>query len=372
MRKYLSIIGAILLIAAALFIANKVANTPKKQKKKPAKAQTFVQIDTVQNKTIPIVINSGGTIYAKQKIDLYAEVQGVLEEVYKEFKPGTYFGKGETILRINSDEHRANLLALRSNFYSALTAIMPDLQLDFPDVYPKWNNYLTQIDIKKPLPTLPEFSNDQEKYFITGRAILNAYYNVKNAEVRLGKYRIVAPFSGYLSETRVNPGMLIRQGQQLGEFISNQVYELEVTVNADYLNILQKGKEVQLYNLDHSNSWTGIVKRINPKVEMNSQTVSVYIELRDQELREGMYLEASLKAKPVDNAYEVKRNLVVDDTKLYVLQDSILTLKTIQALHFTENTVVVQGLENGDKVLAKPVPGAYDGMVVKTQLPKKQ
>ena len=30
MRKYLSIIGAIILIAAALFMANKVANRPKK------------------------------------------------------------------------------------------------------------------------------------------------------------------------------------------------------------------------------------------------------------------------------------------------------------------------------------------------------
>lgn len=372
MRKYLSIIGAIILIAAALFMANKVANRPKKQKQKPAKAYTFVQIDTVHNTNIPIVINSGGTINAKQKIDLYAEVQGVLEQVYKEFKPGTYFGKGETILRINSDEHQANLLALRSNFYSALTAIMPDLQLDFPDVYPKWNDYLMQIDIKKSLPVFPDFSNDQEKFFITGRNILNAYYNVKNAEVRLSKFSIKAPFSGYLSETTVNPGMLIRQGQRLGEFISNQVYELEVTVNADYLNILQKGKEVQVYNLDHSKSWTGIVNRINPKVEMNSQSISVYIELIDQELREGMYLEATLEAKPINNAFEVKRNLIVDDTKLYVLQDTILTLKTIQALHFTENTVVVKGLDNGDKIIAKPVPGAYEGMVVKTQLPKKQ
>lgn len=372
MRKYLSIIVAIFLIAAALFIGNKVANRPKKQKQKQVRNKTFVEIDTVQNKTISIEIKSGGTIYAKQKIDLYTEVQGVLEEVNKEFKPGIYFAKGETILRINSDEHQANLLALRSNFYSALTAIMPDLQLDFPDVYPKWYNYLKQIDIKKTIPTLPDFSNDQEKYFITGRNIVNVYYNVKNAEVRLSKFRIAAPFSGYLSETAVNPGMLIRQGQKLGEFISNQVYELKVTVNADYLNILQKGKEVLLYNLDHSKSWTGVVKRINPKVDMNSQTIAVYIELRDRDLREGMYLEAFLEAKPVDNALEVKRNLIVDDTKLYVLQDSTLTLKTIQALHFTENTVVVKGLENGDKIIAKSVPGAYEGMVVKTKLSKKQ
>ena len=72
--------------------------------------------------------------------------------------------------------------------------------------------------------------DEKENYFITGRGILSGFYNVKNLEQRLSKYRLVAPFSGVLTEALVTEGTLIRSGQKLGEFIDPTVYELEVAI----------------------------------------------------------------------------------------------------------------------------------------------
>ena len=275
--------------------------------------------------------------------------------------------RGESILRINSDEHLANLRAQKSNFYSALTAVMPDLQLDFPEAYPKWRAYLNSFDMQKPLAELPKTTSEQEKYFITGRNIISNYYSVKNVEVRLAKYNIRAPFSGILADATVNPGALISPGQRLGEFINTSVYELEVSVNTMYGDILQKGKKVTLHNLDHSKNWTGTVSRINPIVDAATQTIKVYIELRDKSLKEGMYLEASLSGKTVTEAFEVGRKLLVDDTKMFVVKDTVLSLVSVMPIFFNEKTVVVKGLENEQKILKEPVPGAYEGMVVQVQ-----
>ncbi len=138
---------------------------------------------------------------AKNKIELYSEVQGVLEISGKEFKPGTSFYKGETILKINSDEFFANLQAQKSNLFNALTAIMPDIRIDFPNEYNKWQSYLQKFDIHKTLEKLPEFSSEKEKFFISGRNILTNYYNVKNSEVkRLVNTELELHFPGILTE----------------------------------------------------------------------------------------------------------------------------------------------------------------------------
>ena len=364
MRKYISILLGILLIAGAFMGYKKLANSKKEKKHVVKKIVKIAQTEVVENSTIPLVITTSGTLKAKDKIDLFTEVQGILLRGNKNFKAGTYFSIGETMLRINSEEFSANLRAQKSNFYSVLTAMMPDLQLDFPDVYPKWQSYLSNFDMQKSLAKLPETTSDKEKYFITGRKVLSSYYSVKNAEARLSKYRITAPFSGVLSNAMVNTGTLIRPGQKLGTLVNTSAYELEVNINTQYSDLLQKGNKVSLQNLEHTKEWTGIVSRINPIIDASTQTLKVYITLKDKSLREGMYLEANLPVKSITDAYEVQRKLLVDDTKLFIVKDSILSLQTINTVFFKEKTVVVKGLVDGQLVLKQAIPGAYEGMKV--------
>ena len=116
---------------------------------------------------------------------------------------------------------------------------MPDLRLDYPDAFEKWQQYLAKLDMSNSTPDLPETTKDNEKYFITGKGIYSSYYNVKSLEQRLSKYSIRAPFSGVLTNADVTKGTLIRSGQKLGEFIQTGIYETEVSVNTSYLNTLK-------------------------------------------------------------------------------------------------------------------------------------
>ena len=238
--------------------------------------------------------------------------------------------------------------------------------MDFSFEFNKWETYLQSFDINKTVPKLPTFSSDKEKYFISGRGILTAYFNVKNLEVRLSKHQIKAPFTGVLTEALVTPGTLVRAGQKLGEFIDTSVYEMEVSISAEYADMLKVGNTVDVTNLDKSKMYTGKVVRVNGKIDQVSQTIPAYIELRHPDLKEGMFLEANLEAKSVQNAFEISRNLMIDNGAVYtVVSDSILTLTSINPLYFGKDKVVVSGLKNGDILVSKPVPGAFDGMIVK-------
>jgi hypothetical protein len=125
------------------------------------------------------------------------------------------------------------------------------------------------------------------------------------------------------------------------------------------------GKEVQLTNLDQTRKWNGKVIRVNGKIDLTSQTVKVFVLLKGKDLREGMFLEASVLASHQKEAVEISRKLIVNNNQIFVVQDSVLQLQKIIPIYFNENTVVVRGLKDETTILSKPVPGAYSGMTVK-------
>ena len=366
----LSILGVVLIIGA-IFAAKLIIDSNKKVKPPITKTVKSVFIDTVQNRTVPIVVPANGNLRALHRLDLYSEVQGIFRYSSKDFRPGQQFRKGQVLLGMDSEEYKASLQSAKSELYNTITSIMPDIRLDYPDAFQKWQDYLNKFDINKTVPSLPETTSDQENYFVTGRGVISAYYNIKNMEERLSKYTIVAPYDGILTEALVNKGTLIRPGQQLGEFIDPSVYELEVSIGKKFGDLLQIGEQVKLSNLEGSETYTGEVSRINGKVNQETQSIRVFILVENDKLSEGMYLEAEIDAKSEENAIEIPRELLVERSKVYVVKDSVLELKDIDPVYFSPNTVVIKGLEDGEKILSANVPGAYSGMLVKVEGQKK-
>ena len=127
MRKGISIVFALLLIVGSVLFAKHLIDSKQRPKPKFNKIVKTVFTETVTNTSVPILITTNGNLDAKNKIELFSEVQGVLVPFSKDFKPGTSFKKGEIILKINSDEFYANLQSQKSNLFNSLTAIMPDI-----------------------------------------------------------------------------------------------------------------------------------------------------------------------------------------------------------------------------------------------------
>ncbi|MBT3384137.1 MAG: HlyD family efflux transporter periplasmic adaptor subunit [Prolixibacteraceae bacterium] len=371
MRKYISIILGITLIAISVLIAVVFIKNSDKKKSKIAKTTKTVFVNIVENKTIPIHINSSGSLIAKNKIEIYSEVQGVLNISKKEFKAGTYYSKGDIILSINTDEHLANLRSLKSNLHNSLLSIMPDIKVDFPLEYEKWQAYLSSFDVDHSLLALPKTSSDREKFFITGKNIYTQYYNLEYLNVRLSKHTVRAPYNGMLTEALVTQGTLIRQGQKLGDFINADTYEMELAIKSSFIDFVKIGNPVTLNHIKHTKSWQGKVIRINGKIDQASQTIKVFIEVKATDLREGMYLVADLVARSETNAFEIDSKLLFEKNKLFAVADSSLFLVQINPVYFNDKTVIVKGLEDGTKLISQPVPGAFEGMKVKIIKAKK-
>ncbi|CAM1333547.1 efflux RND transporter periplasmic adaptor subunit [Tenacibaculum aestuariivivum] len=365
MRKLIIVVASIVLLGISFLISNYFKNSKKTPKQKDLKIEKTVFVEEVKNEDITITISANGNLVAKNKVAIYSEVQGVLQPTGKDFRAGVSYQKGQTLLSINSQEFYASIQSQRSSLQNLIASIMPDVRLDYPESFEKWNFYLKKFDINKITQALPKPSSDKEKYFVTGKNIYTTFYNLKNLEARLSKYKLKAPFKGVLTEVLVTDGTLVRAGQKMGEFIDTSVFELPLSVNGTFADILQVGKTVTLHNLEKTKTWTGKVTRINSKIDQASQTVQVFIEVKGSNLREGMYVTASVPVKTVTNAIEINRKLLVENKSVYVVKNNVLNLVSINPVHFNENTVVAKGLKNGVQLISKPVSGAYIGMPVK-------
>lgn len=365
MRKIILSLLGVLLIVGAYFLGQIIIEKNNQKRPTPEKVVKTVFIDRVQNSNVNIIIPANGSLVAKRRVELFSEVQGVFKAGSKLFRPGQKFRSGETLIGIDASEYYASVQSAKSNLYNSIAVIMPDLRLDFPEVYSKWQSYLNGFDLNKSIPKLPAMTSEKENFFITGRGIVSNYYSVKNLEQRLAKYNIKAPFSGILTEALVTEGSLIRNGQKLGEFIFPGVYEMEVALSKAYASLLNVGEKVELNNIDKTETYSGVVTRVNGSIDATTQTITAFVEVKNELLKEGMYLEANLNAKQEPNAYEINRNLMLDGEQIFIVRDSILDIIDVQPVYFSDTKVVLKNIPNGTTILAKPIPGAYAGMLVK-------
>ncbi|MEJ6793933.1 MAG: HlyD family efflux transporter periplasmic adaptor subunit [Flavobacteriales bacterium] len=365
MRKLILAILGVLFITGAIYGAKMIINSKSKTRKAPSKVIKTVFVDTVKNTSIPIIIPANGNLVAKRRVEIYSEVQGIFKPGSKLFKPGEKYQKNEAFISINDTEYYANVQLAKSNLYNSIAAVLADLRLDFPEVFLKWEAYLKSYDLNKPTPKLPKMVSEKENYFITGRGIVSNYYTVKNLEQRLSKYTISAPFKGILTEALVTEGTLIRSNQKLGEFIDPSVYEMEVSLSKTFASLLDVGETVELNNLERTKKYSGIVSRVNGSINSATQTIAVYIEIKNSSLKEGMYLEANLNAKKEKNAIEINRGLLLDENKIFIIRDSVLDMIDVKPVYFSDTKVVLKDIPDGTIILSSPFPGAYVGMIVK-------
>ncbi len=365
LRK-LSIVLGILIIVGAVFankrLSSKKEPPPRKQRIVPAKQ---VSSQKVNNESIGTSIPIYGRLAAYQKLDIVSEVNGRLLSDVRPIKQGNYYKKGDVLIRLDNRENQANILAQKSALLNQISQILVDLKLDYPESYQQWKDYVDVFDIKQSLRPLPQPVNDRERFFIASKNFSNTFYNIEAQEIRMDKYTFRAPFSGIITQGNVNPGAFIVGGQKLGTLVNNYSYELEATVNMRDLAAINTGDVVLLESEDIGGTWEGKVKRVSESIDPNTQSVKVFINVGGKGLKEGMYLRGKIDVGSIQEAIEIPRKLLVTDTSIYIVKDSILSLKTIEVTKLTENTAIIKGLEDGEEILNETIVGAFDGMKVK-------
>lgn len=305
-----------------------------------------------------------GRAIAAERVGIFSKVNGILEAGSTRVREGAYFKKGELLFRVDDEEARFNLLAQKSNLMTSITQMMPDLKFDYPDGFGKWQNYLDQFDVQKPLPSLPEITDKQEKYYVTAKSIFNQYYAIKSLEARLADYNIYAPFSGVLTSVSVYPGALVSPGANLANMINTTSYELLATVPLKDVSYVKVGQKVNLSSPDIKGNFTGTISRIGSQIDNATQNLPLYIRVSGTGLKDNMYLSGSIKGQDIEEVSQLPKSIFVNPQTIYIVRDSTILLKEVQSVKRLADSVLVTGLSADEKVIVGSLAGLYEGQKV--------
>jgi len=374
-KRQIIIVAGIALVVAAVFVSQWLAGRSQSSSPQPQSPQasaTVVNTREVDVQDIQSYVDITGRLEAEDKIDIYAEVGGVLLPTNPKFKVGNRFERGYLLVNIDDSDARQNLRAQKSSFVTTLASVVPDLKIDFPEAYETWKSYLLSADVEQPIQPLPDPSSEQLRLFLGARNVYTQYYTIRQLEEQLDKYRIYAPFTGTLTEANINQGTLVRQGQKLGEFIKSDVYEMEASVRPEELAYIRVGDDVELSPGRSEQSWQGVISRINERVEPSSQTVKVFVRLTGSNLKSGMYLEGRVKGQVYEDAFEIPRDVLVNENKVFIVQDSVAALMPVEPLKTSDQTAIVRGLEDGMTLIVEDNTEAFLGTKVSSGQSEQQ
>ncbi|MBU1099306.1 MAG: efflux RND transporter periplasmic adaptor subunit [Bacteroidetes bacterium] len=299
------------------------------------------------------VVETTGRVNALNKIEVFAEVSGLLTQNSEKFKAGNYFKKGEQLVHIDDEVYKNNLYAQKSNLLNQITLLLPDISFDFPQSAQKWENYLNSFSFDSEIKPLPETSNSKERNYLAAKNIYNLYYTIKSMEATYDKYTIEAPFNGIVTESNINPGTLVRGGQKLGEFIGTAIYEIEVAVNENDAKYLRAGQNVTLESQNSDQNFAGKINRINAAIDRATQMIKVFIRSNDMSLKDGMYVTAKVESGELKNVSIVPRSAVNQEDEVYVLKDNSASPCKVEIVKSLGNNIYVKGLEENDEVLSE-------------------
>ena len=371
MIRVLRGLAGLAILAVGLFVMNGLIGLKETPAVKPRTAAArAVKGMPVTNGALSPEVAIEGRVQAMNRMTILSEVSGLLPVGGKEFREGVTFGRDEAMVRLNDAEPRATLVAQRSQWLQLPASMLADVQADFPDRSETWRGFVQSIDVEVPVPDLPEFATERERLYFTGRGVVSGYHNLLASEERLSKFTLAAPFDGVVTQALVQPGSMVRAGQPLGTFVGTGAFEVKSAVHARHLSVLSPGDAVSLVQEDGATVATGQVSRISGNVDPTTQSASVFCEVRavsGQTLRDGRFLSGVVQGRPQEARVAIDEALIEGEAgqeKVFVIRDGMLALTPVRVVHKDRDQALVSGLEDGAVLLAEPMAGAYEGMLV--------
>ncbi len=318
----------------------------------------FVKAEKVAYTDIVSPLAREGRIVTSNEVMLVAEAAGKILAGEVPLRKGTSFRKGQLIASIYRDEVELAIKARKSHYLTILSNLLPDIKMDFPDKYESYLQFFNSIEMDKKLPVLPEIKDEKLKIFLASRSVISEYYGIQQDEKRLERHKLHAPFNGTVAQVNFEVGAYVNVGGQIAKLIRTDELEVEVPIENRQSRWIKIGDKVQVYSQNRENVKTGVVVRKSDFVDPSSQARSIFVKVNNnvgEESFTGEYKLVVFPGQVIQKSMEIPRNAVFNSNEVFTIVDGKLKKKTINVLKWNETTLIFNGLEEGENVVAEPL-----------------
>lgn len=361
-KKILYGLAGVLLIVIAFAVSGFLIKSKPEPKTDSKKHNVmYVKVSKVSLVEIKADMTYRGRVSAFDNVSLAAEVSGKIMQGDVRFKTGEGFSKGDVLVNIYSEDVKASLKSGKSSLLQTLSQILPDMKVDYPTEFNKWNRFFYSIDPGKPLPELPEINSNKEKVFLASNNVLASYYNLQKQEINLERYTIRAPFNGSFKTVNKEIGAVSSPGSELATIIRSDKLEVVIPVFPSDLKWIQKGDKIKIVG-NNGDEQTATVSRISGFIEDQSVNVYLtYIASGSNRFLEGEYVDAFFSGSKV-TGFEIPREALVDKNYVYELKEGKLQKVPVEIKRQLNDKLIISGIDASKTIVTESLASVNANM----------
>ncbi|MCW8804303.1 MAG: efflux RND transporter periplasmic adaptor subunit [Ignavibacteriaceae bacterium] len=362
-----SVVGIVILGFLIMFV---LGSTEKESNKREVEPEVrLVEIQSVNFEDLILEIEGNGVVESKKTLKVISEATGPVVYARNDLKDGTFVSAGDKILEVDSREVENALYTLRSEFINSLALVLPEIKVEDTDAYNKWYGYFQSLDIHETMPELPELSGSQEKIKLSTRNVFSKYYSVKNQEILLSKYKITAPFTGYIKSNGIVEGSFVSKGSHLFTLSDAVDVEIAVPLLVDEINLINFSSPPTAKVFPDKHEGEVILGKIYRKetlLNRDSQTMNVYISFKNRKLNPyflpGNYVKVKIEGMELKNVAKIPRYVLDNENFVYTMEAGKLARRKVEIIAMQNNDAIIKKVNQEEMklittILQKPLIG---------------
>lgn len=329
-----------------------------------------VKVSEVKMSTVQDYHETSGTVKAQNVAVISSRMMG--EVTALNVKEGDFVKTGQTLLAVDDRDIAEKIKAAEAGYKEALKGLEAAKQnRALVDItyqrYKKLHDEkalsqqeLDQIETQKRVADI-EYERAQEM-------VNRAKAGLSEAKVYHGFTRVTAPFSGIVTEKKIEKGSMAVPGSPLLTIEDTSSYRIDVNLDERFSGLVKRGMPVDVIIDSLGLETKATVSEVVPAIDPMSRTFLAKINLKASGLRSGLYAKVRIPAGGRETIL-IPAKAVVEKgqlTGVYTVDDKgVISFRPVRTgKSYGENIEVLSGLNQGEKVITEGVEKVIDGGMI--------
>ena len=328
--------------------------------------------ETVQLKTI-----THGTVLPRTESDLIPEVSGRVLSISQAMVSGGFFKKGDLLFEIEALDYEVALEQARAALASAMSELATTK---------KSHARLAQL-AKQQSVSESLLDDALNRFQFAEASFKEATARLSKAKRDLTRTKVTAPYDGRVRAENVDIGQFVNRGAPLAKLYAIDYAEVRLPIHDEelaYLELSLSAEEMTNHPRvilrarfgGKEHSWEGKIVRTEGELDPQTRMLNVIAQveapyqLGDKgrpPLAVGLFVEAEILGKEVDNIYILPRTAMQTEAQVYVIDaNNQLQFRTVEVLRTIDGQVYISsGFATGELICLSTVSNAIQGMTVR-------
>ena len=308
-------IPLVIILISALIILFFVNNEPKKKTKRNNLTPPLtVKVFDINPQSFQIKIESYGTVSPRTQSSLVSQVNGQITNISNKLREGSFFKKGDVLLKIDDRDYIADVKISEANLADAKQAMAEEIALS-AQAARDWKNLGNNSTPNDLVLRKPQQQAAQAR-------LSSAEAALAKTKLTLERTKISAPYDGRVLNQLVDVGQVVNANTQIAEVYATDYFEVRLPLRTADLKFVDLPETFRNNNIPTINApvdifssltdspiaWNGRLVRTESAIDNNARQLHVVVQVDDPfnsneigraPLKIGEYVTANITGKVI-------------------------------------------------------------------------